>query len=102
VKLDELLEARMREIALEVKTPPAFVHQRNVEAVVGVPRRQFLQDAKARQFPTTKQRRLVFARTADVVAFYELRLRVQASPVANDADAEAIALARVGARRVAR
>lgn len=95
-------EADVRRIAREENARPAFVHQRNCAGVVGVPPRQFLRDARAKAFPSTKERRLVMARTADVLAHYELRLSLKASPAQNDHDAEAIAFSRVGARRVAR
>jgi hypothetical protein len=83
------------------KLRPQLVHQRSVEHVVGIPRRQYLADAAARHFPTTKQRRLIVARTADVVGFYEQRIELRDVKPVNDSDPEAIALARVGARRIA-
>jgi hypothetical protein len=95
-------EADVRRIAAEVLARPAFVHQRNCAAVVGVPPRQYLRDARAKAFPSTKERRLVLARTAEVLAYYELRLSVKTAPAQNDHDAEATAFSRVGARRVSR
>ena len=47
-----------------------------------------------------KERRLIVARTADVSAWLELRMRTAHGAASNDADAESIALSRVGARRV--
>jgi hypothetical protein len=101
VTLDEVLETRMREIAREEAARPEFVHQRSAEKFVGVSRRQFLRDAHAKHFASTKAGRLIVARTAEVLAHYELRIKTAAAPAANDADAETIAFARVGARRVA-
>ncbi len=95
-------ESDVRRIAREEARRPEFVHQRNVEAVVGVPRRTYLRDARASAFPHTREARLILARTDDVVGFYELRIRVKAAPAANDANAETLEFARVGARRVAR
>jgi hypothetical protein len=98
----DALDARIRAIARAESVRPAFVNQRNVETVVGLPRRDYLRLGRAGAFPTTKERRLVIARTVDVLAAFELRLQGREQPVANDADAEAIALAKVGARRVSR
>jgi hypothetical protein len=49
-----------------------------------------------------REHRLVVARTADVLAHFEQRIRLREVPASNDADPEAIALARVAARRVSR
>ena len=80
---------------------PTFVTQRNVEAVIGYPKRDYLRDARDGLFPSTKQRRLIVARTEDVIAFFEARMRTARALPANDATPETKALARVGARRVA-
>jgi hypothetical protein len=96
------LEKRMQEIAEAASARPAFVHQRTVEQHIGLPHRDYLRLARAGAFPSTKERRLVLARYEDVVAYVELRLRASAAPPANDGDAEAIAFAKVGARRVGR
>jgi hypothetical protein len=77
------------------------VHQRNVEAVIGLPRRDYLDAAHSRKFPSTKERRLIVARTVDVLAYFEQRIALRERAAANDADPEAIAFAKVGARRVA-
>jgi hypothetical protein len=98
--LQVLDEADVRRIAREEASRPALVHQRSVETVCGVPRRDYLSAAHRGHFPSTKERRLIIARTADVLAYFELRLRTTGAPVANDADPEAVAFARVGARRV--
>lgn len=80
---------------------PLFVTQRTVEIVIGIPPRDYLRAARSKSFASTKERRLIIARTSDVVAWLELRLRTTAGAApANDADPESIALARVRARRV--
>ena len=96
-----LEEEDVRRIAREEAKRPVYVTQRNVEQVIGVPRRTFLRDAKAKRFHAVKEQRLVRARTEEALSYYELALTVRAVPVAND-DAEAAAFGRVGARRVAR
>ena len=94
-------EADVRRIVREEQTRPEYVTQRSVEAVVGLARREFTRLARAGEIPTHKERRLIIARTADVIAWIEMRLRVASAPAANlNADPETIALARVGARRV--
>jgi hypothetical protein len=97
-------EDDVRRIAREERARPELVHQRTVESVVGLPPRDFLSAAHAGRFPFTKERRLILARTVDVLAYFEERLqrRPPAVAVANDASAEDRALARVGARRVVR
>ena len=96
------LERRMREIARAESARPEFVHQRIVERVVGIPGRQYLRDARDRRFATAKERRLVIARTADVLEYYGTRIATARPTPSNDANVETIAFARVGARRVAR
>jgi len=98
--LDELLEKRIREIMRGLLPRPELVHQRSVEAVVGVPRRQYLADARARCFGSMKEGRLVIARTECVVAYYQTRIRLAESQTpANAQDAEARDWSKVGARR---
>jgi hypothetical protein len=97
------LEDMVRRIAREEARAPEFVTQRTVEHVVGVESRAYLRGAKAGRFASTKHERLIVARTADVVAYYETRIRLrETAPANNDGDPEAQALARVGARRIAR
>ncbi len=99
--LDARIEARI-ESALVAARRPAFVHQRIVEMVTGLPADDFLEHGRDGAFTTWKVRRLVFARTDDVIAFIEAH--PVTSHAANDStpDVESQVLARVGARRVAR
>lgn len=97
---EKALDERIRRIAREEAMRPAFVHQRNVEAVIGLPRRDFLRLARAAAFPATKERRVVLARTADVLAYVEERIPRRPPARVLPTDDEATALARVGARRV--
>jgi hypothetical protein len=90
------LDARIRAVVLEVARP-IYVSQRTVERVVGVPRRDFLRLARDGAFPSTKEKRLVVARTVDVLRYIETRLTLRARP-ANVTKIDA--LGRVGARRV--
>ncbi|HEY6462553.1 MAG TPA: hypothetical protein VIY73_20430 [Polyangiaceae bacterium] len=97
------LEALVRRVVREEVQPPVFVTQRNVEQVVGLHRREYLAAARRKDFPTTKEGRRVIARTADVIAFYDERIALREAPPVNDAapeDPEAVAFAKVGARRV--
>jgi hypothetical protein len=88
----------VREVAREERAHPLNVTQRNVEAVVGLPRREFLEAARAGAFPCTKVRRVVIARTEDVARWLDgRRAPRRASGTRSSEDA---ALARVGARRV--
>lgn len=96
------LEEMIRRIAREEARPPEFVTQCNVESVVGIKRRTYLRASEAGRWPSTREQRQVIARTADVLAYFELRLRAATASPANDADREAVEFARVGARRVAR
>jgi hypothetical protein len=82
---------------------PELVTQRSVERVCGMPSRDYLRHCRGGAWPSWADRRLRYARTADVIAW------VTAHPVgrtqaANDADVEAQAFARSrsGLRRVAR
>jgi hypothetical protein len=92
----------VREEVREQAARPAFVTQRSVEQVIGLPRREYLRLAREGAWLSTHERRLVFSRTADVAAYFELKFSTSKAPAANDADAETIAFARVGARRVSR
>jgi len=78
---------------------PELVTQRSVMAVCGMPAREFLRHCRAGHWPSWADRRLRYARTADVVTW------VQAHPTpwrgAKGEDGEGRALRRVGARRVA-
>jgi hypothetical protein len=94
-------DAAVRHIVRAELERPALVHQRDVERIVGIPGRQFLRDAHEGRFPSTKERRLILARTADVVAYYAERIAAAQAPSLNEFDAETIEFARVGARRVA-
>lgn len=112
IDLNALLRAAaeigVRKCAAELARP-VFVHQRSVEQVWGVPGHAFLDFAHAGDFPTWKIRRLIFAETEAVVAF--IKANVMRPDVDDEAvyvprtareEAEAAALARVGARRVSR
>ena len=94
-------EDDVRRIVREERVRPDFVSQRSVESVVGLPRRDYLRLARDGAWPSTRERRLVVSRSADVAAYVETRLRLRERSAANDHDPEALALARVGARRVA-
>jgi hypothetical protein len=96
------LASLVREIVRAETARPEFLSQRSVEAVVGLPRRDYLRLAREGAYTTTRERRLVIARTADVVAFVEQRIALREAEPENDHDAEAIAFSRVGARRVSR
>jgi hypothetical protein len=94
-------EADVRRIAREESARPALTTSRNCEAVIGIPPWRFCRDAKAKHFPSYVDHRMVVARTVDALAYYESRIQLAAAPPANDHDPEAVAFARVGARRVA-
>ncbi len=82
---------------------PALVSQRTVEAVVGLPRRDYLRCALAGAFPSfasPENKRLVLAKSADVIAHLLAHPRRQPANDVTRADLDA-ALRRVGARRVA-
>ena len=94
-------EDDVRRIAREEAQRPEFVQQRTVKAVIGVEHRDYLRDANAGKFPTRKHHRLIIAKTVDVIDYYANDGRPKAKiAVAHDADAQTIALAKVGARRV--
>jgi hypothetical protein len=62
------LEALVRRVAREEATRPEFVSQRTVLAVVGaIEPRDYLRMAREGRFPSRKERRLVVAKTQDVV-----------------------------------
>lgn len=49
---DVVVSLRLSREDLTITAPaPALVHQNNVEAVIGIPRRQFLRDLRAPGFP---------------------------------------------------
>ena len=96
------IEDEVKRIARAEAQRPALVSQRTVEAVVGLPRRDYLRLAHLGAFPFVRERRLVVAKTVDVLAWFEQRIAHRDNKPANDADGESITLARVGARRVAR
>lgn len=75
---------------------PIWVSQRNVEAVVGLPRRTFLRLARDGDLASRRVYRLVLARVVDVDAWIA---KQGPKPDTHDAD-EAKALARAGLRRV--
>jgi hypothetical protein len=92
------LDQRIREIVRD-EARPLYVSQRNSAAVLGIDARAYLSAARSGAFPSTKIRRVVTARTADVVAWLDARIAARAMPE-NVTPIDA-ALARVGARRVA-
>jgi hypothetical protein len=94
------LEDMVRRIAREEARRPEYVSQRSVKAVIGIEPRAYLRAAAAKRWPSTNEQRLVVSRTDDVLRYFEVRLRAAAASPANDANPEAIAFARVGARRV--
>jgi hypothetical protein len=81
---------------------PQFVTQHTVLSELGLLPRRFLRLARRGAFPSTKVDRDVVARRADVSAFIEARIQLAERRPVNDTDPEAVVLARVGARRVAR
>jgi hypothetical protein len=93
--LQELVRALVRD---EVARP-LLVNQRTVASIVGLDAREYLRLARAGAFPSTRERRLIVARTSDVVCVFESRMRTLA---ANDSGAEAstFARSRSGLRRV--
>jgi hypothetical protein len=101
VSLRVLDEADVTRIVRAELARPELVHQRNVETVIGLPRHDYLRLARAKAWPSTHEKRLVVSRTKDVVAYYESRISLREQKPVNDADPEAVALARVGARRIA-
>ena len=98
--LTERIDAAVSARAAELRRPE-LVSQRTVAAVVGLPAADFLRLSRAGAWPSTKERRLVVARTADVLAIFTLRL-AQRAAVNDAADPLDAALARVGGRRAPR
>jgi hypothetical protein len=78
---------------------PEMVQQRNVEAVLGMPARDYLRHVRSGHWPSWSDRRLRYSRTVDVVAY--LTAHPITSRETRDGVAEAHLLARVGMRRVA-
>jgi hypothetical protein len=79
---------------------PEFITQRTVAAIVGMPPRDFLRHSRERDWPSYVDRRLRYARTADVLAYLEAH-HVHDEDV-DQGDVEARVFAMSGARRVAR
>jgi hypothetical protein len=99
---EEALRRLIRAIAREEAARPEHVTQRTVLAVVGLPAIDFLEDARAGAFPSWKVRRLVFAKTVDVVAYLKSHpTKPRDVAAGNGKDAEAAIFAKYGARRVA-
>jgi hypothetical protein len=79
---DELARLVRETVHREIARP-LLISQRNVEQVIGLPRRDYLRLARAGEFPSCRERRLVLARTADVLAVFEKRIAVQSTRPAN-------------------
>ena len=94
-----LLDERIREVVRAELARPAYVTQRSVEAVLGLPRRDYLRLARADVWPSTREGRLIVSRTADVLAYVESRIAIRGAHAGDDS-LEDVMLARVGARRV--
>jgi hypothetical protein len=88
--IDERIEARARELAR-----PLLCHQRNCEAIAGVPSREFLRLARDGAFPTAKEKRLVVAKTADVLAYFEMRMRAPSQAPAPNASSRSRSVRRI-------
>jgi hypothetical protein len=97
--LDRRMDARI-EAAIVAAQRPIFVHQRSVERVLGLPGEEYLEAARAGEFETWRRKRLTFARTSDVASYLESFPSAKSAVASPANDAEAVALARVGARRV--
>jgi hypothetical protein len=95
--LEAAADASVQKRAAELRRP-VFVNQRTIENVVGMAAVDFLEHARLGAFPSWKERRVVYARTADVVAFIEAHPVV---PKTETETGEAAVLAMVGARRLA-
>lgn len=70
VAVDEL-EARMRELVHEELGRPEYVTQRTVQAVTGMPSRDYLRHCRDGAWPVRSDRRLRYAKTAVVLAWIE-------------------------------
>jgi hypothetical protein len=95
------LDARIKAVIRAELARPVYVSQRSVESVVGLSRRDYLRLSRCRAWPSTRERRLVVARTVDVLAYVERSIAIRASSADNDSP-EDVVLARVGARRISR
>jgi hypothetical protein len=93
------LDQRIHEVVRAELARPAYVTQRSVETVLGLPRRDYLRLARADAWASTRERRLIVSRTSDVLAYIETRLTIRGAQADNDSP-EDVVLARVGARRV--
>lgn len=93
------LTAHVRQIVREEMVRPIFVTQQNVEAVLGLPRRDYLTAARAKHFASTKEGRRVVARTEDVCRYLEQRIILRDAKPANLEQGSHLAAA--GWRRVA-
>ena len=98
VALDALVAAAVEARVAELRRPE-LVTQDTVAAVVGIDARSYLRLARVGVFASTRDRRKVIARTADVLDAFTSHL--QRRGPANDVEAEARSLARAGARRIA-
>ena len=94
---EHALEDFVRRVARE-EARPLFVSQRTCERVLGIAPRDFLHHAREHAFVSTKERRLVIAKTDDVAAWLDARLARAKQP--SNVTPIDTALARVGARRV--
>jgi hypothetical protein len=92
------LAARVRASLGEVISRPELVSQRTVAAVVGMPQRDYLRHVRALSWPSYSDRRLRYSKTEHVIAWLEAH---PAHAEVDVDDAEAVAFARCGARRVA-
>ncbi len=69
---DDLVTITIPRSAIQVvAAPPAFVHQKTVEAVVGISRRRYAAWAREGRFESRRDGKLVLARTEDVVRAVE-------------------------------
>jgi hypothetical protein len=98
----DALAADVRAIARDEAGLPSHVSQRTVERWTSLPSRDYLAAAREAAFPSSKIKRLVVAKTVDVVAWIESKHRpLASSSIESDEDAALDeALASVGARRV--
>lgn len=94
------LDARIAAIVEKCTQRPEYVSQRTVLAVVGIEPRDYLHHARNGAFPSAKVRRVVLARTTDVIAWLDGRVRRARVKPAKALSPRDAALARVGARRV--
>jgi hypothetical protein len=106
MSVDDLIEVAAERAVMRLAaelTRPELVSQRTVLAVVGLPAIDFLEDARAGRFASRKVRRLVFARTVDVLAWIERHPVAPSTAAAKVAgDEEARVFSKYGARRVGR